>query len=67
MKNKEEYNKHLIKSVENLIYQEIDGEFVFDTGNGCLYPFHLRIIADELDRRNTPLDDELERYFENEK
>lgn len=48
------------------------GEFVMDVdgyiyywpqGQGCLAPHHLRWIADELDRRNKPWDDEINRYF----
>lgn len=47
-----------------LIYQEIDGMFVFsDTSSGFLTSYNLREIADYIDEKNRPLEEELEEYF----
>ena len=54
------YEEAVLKAVESDIYQEIDGFFVFDTHNGFLTASGLRIIADELDKRNAPREEQIE-------
>lgn len=44
--------ERFIKAIEDDIYCEIDGFYVFGTGKGCLYSYHLRWLADELDKKN---------------
>lgn len=57
-------NKEFIKIIEDSLYQEIDGFYVFNTENGCLYPHQLRIIADELDERNKDWNDRIDKYHQ---
>lgn len=42
----------LVKTLDSLVYQEVDGFYVLDTENGCLYSHQLRQLADELDEMN---------------
>lgn len=45
-------------------FRDCDGfVYYWPTGNGHLASHHLRWIADELDKRNKDLNDEIEEYF----
>lgn len=48
--------------------QEVDG-FVYwwpeGSSDGYLSSYVLRLIADELDKRNKPLEEDIEKYFNN--
>lgn len=41
--------------------------FFWPTGVGGLSPWVLRVIADEIDRRNAPLDKSIKKYFKEHK
>lgn len=47
------------------IYQEVDGFYVYGPTvfRGFMQSYHLRIIADELDRRNEPWQQHLDHYL----
>ena len=56
----------LVPHVEDLIYQEIDGFYVFgcQQGGGFLTSYHLRNIANRLDELNESWQQEIDKYFE---
>jgi hypothetical protein len=49
--NKEQ-TKRFLNSISPLLYQEIGGDWVMDSSQGYFDSGLLRVIADELDRRN---------------
>lgn len=66
MSNKnEEYKRRLLEVVDSQLIQEVDGFYYYFPENGGFITSHgLRIIADELDRRNKDWDDEITKYCE---
>ena len=48
-------------NIQKQIYQEVCGDYVFDTGNGYLRAHHLRSIADHLEEINQEIDEDNER------
>lgn len=53
-----EEREEFVKDVDGYIYWWPDG------GNGHLASVHLRILADELDRRNAEWDKQVNEYFD---
>lgn len=51
----------LIQKLDNdeMLYVEVDGMWVFNTKLGFLASYHLRAIADEIDRRNANWPDKI--------
>jgi hypothetical protein len=49
--------------LEEFIYQEIDGHWVFDTPKGFLTLHDLKQIVDTMRRRNIEVDIEYEKYL----
>lgn len=64
MSKAEEQLKKFIEIIDKDIYVECDGYAVFNTSGGYLYAYQLRLIADELDKRNKEWDDTINAYFE---
>jgi hypothetical protein len=60
----EEYIERLLEVVDKDILQEVDGMYYyFPTGTGMLASHGLRIIADELDRRNKDWNEQINKYL----
>ncbi len=55
---------NLLKLAAPDMVQEVDGFFVYypKAGNGALSAWMLRALAAELDRRNAPIEAELDEY-----
>ena len=49
----EQFKENILKAIENNLLQDVDGLYYFSlTGSGMYTSSGLRIIADELDKRN---------------
>jgi hypothetical protein len=61
-------NKRVVEQAHERkdFYQEVDGYWVWDTGEGFLTAPHLRALADELDRLNYEWDKSVKEYFDGE-
>lgn len=64
----EESIKHIIKVTEDHgdFVEDVDGYVYFwpERNTGSYAAWHLRVIADELDRRNAPWDAQINKYFD---
>ncbi len=64
----DEYKKELIAKAELDFINGDDGYWHYwPTGHGYLTACQLRIIADELDKRNEPWHNSMEEYFKNQR
>ena len=61
------YQNRILEVVQDDLYQEIDGFYYYNTPKGCLAASALRIIADELDKRNKDWNEIIDQYHKNEK
>ena len=61
----EKYKQDFMEKIRGSedIFTDVDGFYYFWTNDGCLASHHLRWIADELDRLNETLNQEIEEYF----
>jgi hypothetical protein len=60
-----ETRAELISRLEKDFFTEVDGYvYYYPTEHGYLTAHHLRMIADELDKRNKAWNDEINKYFE---
>ena len=68
---KEEQIRHIIQTADKWgEFVTGDDGFVYwwpDSKRGCFNPFALRVLADELDRRNEPWKKQIDEYFEQQK
>lgn len=60
----EEYAERLLEVVDKELLQEVDGfYYYFPSGTGMLTSHGLRIIADELDKRNADWNEQINKYL----
>ena len=63
----EYYEQILISMFDKNVICDIDGFYKLflqtESGCGCITAFDLRILANELDRKNEPLKKDLDEYF----
>lgn len=69
MSKNEEYKEHVLKAAERDIIPDESGFYIFwPTGErGGLTAPSLRVIADRLDEINKPWEEEVHKYFEQNK
>ena len=61
---KGELKESVIEAINYALVQDVDGLYYFDTGHGYFADYHLRIIADELEKRNKDWNDTINTYLE---